>query len=110
MRELAYELKIRGVTTLTSMDVMRKTFRRLRQLEGFDSFTWPTYPYTFAEYETALKALLADLKAIVTTFSGDVPLAHALGRLNRNMPADETHRSSRSEMLVSVVSVPAELG
>lgn len=118
--ELSYELRIRGVTTLTTMDTMRKTFRRLRKLEKSDSFVWPKYPCEFAEDEVALKAVIAELETLISTFSGGTTsseykkvgtkLAYAMGRLNRSLPTNETQRASRSEMLVSLVGLSSELG
>lgn len=117
--ELVYELQIRGVTTVTVVEEMRRTLRQLRKLEKSENFTWPDYPFTFKDDETALKAKLTELEGLVDKFTGGVDssdfkkistkLTHAVGRLNRSAPTTDNERKSRSTLLVSFLQLSSKL-
>ncbi|KAG5894283.1 hypothetical protein JTB14_007428 [Gonioctena quinquepunctata] len=54
--ELSYELDIRGITGLTTVDSMRKSLRNLLKLEkAGTSLTFPSYPFTFDEDSVSTK-------------------------------------------------------
>lgn len=117
--ELTYELRIRGVTTVTTVDSMRRTLRQLRRIENSESFHWPVYPYKFTEDSEALKNKLQELEGLVKSFSGgatspeylkiSTKLGHAIGRVNRSVPVSEEDSGARSGLLVSFLGLSSTL-
>lgn len=117
--ELAYELAIRGVTTLTTVDAMRKTLRPLVKVEKLKTFVWPVYPFAFADDVAALKAKDAEIRDLIHDFGGgetspefkkiQTKLCHAMGRLNRGVPASDADRTAKSDLLVSLTGLSVAL-
>ncbi|KAG5879705.1 hypothetical protein JTB14_008531 [Gonioctena quinquepunctata] len=68
--ELSYELDIRGITGLTTVDSMRKSLRNLLKLEkAGTSLTFPSYPFTFDEDSVYIERKISEIEILVTDFS-----------------------------------------
>ncbi|KAG5876099.1 hypothetical protein JTB14_005112 [Gonioctena quinquepunctata] len=68
--ELSYELDIRGITGLTTVDSMRKSLRNLLKLEkAGTSLTFPSYPFTFDEDSVYIERKISEIEMLVTDFS-----------------------------------------
>ncbi|KAK9731669.1 Zinc knuckle [Popillia japonica] len=119
--ELAYELAILGVTTVTTVEEMRKTLRRMRKLAKHGSFVRPAHPFTVAVDLAALTGLSTEIKALLDTFAGsrasteykkleaklshatklEAKLSHATGRLGRVVASTEEEKEQVSRLLVA---------
>ncbi|KAK9700984.1 Reverse transcriptase (RNA-dependent DNA polymerase) [Popillia japonica] len=62
--ELAYELAILGVTTVTTVEEMRKTLRRMRKLAKHGSFVRPAHPFTVAVDLAAMRKTLRRMRKL----------------------------------------------
>ncbi|KAG5888969.1 hypothetical protein JTB14_002554 [Gonioctena quinquepunctata] len=63
--ELSYELDIRGITGLTTVDSMRKSLRNLLKLEkAGTSLTFPSYPFTFDEDSVYIERKISEIEMV----------------------------------------------
>lgn len=110
--ELAYELAVLGVTTVTTVDDMRATLRRMRRLAKHESFVRPAHPYTVAEDIAALTQLSTEIKSLLDLFAGSrtssefkkikAKLAHATGRVGCIVATTADERQQVSRILVEI--------
>lgn len=117
--EIAYELAILGVTTISDMGEMRKTLRRLRKLQKSASFVSPKYPFTYEQDVEALEAKVKEIQALIDSFSDSskssgyqkisTKLTHATSRLNRCQATSDEQRQQVSQMLVSFTGMCTQL-
>ncbi|KAK9703179.1 Zinc knuckle [Popillia japonica] len=107
--ELAYELKVRGVTDITTVSEMRSTLRHLRRLERTLDYVPPSYPFTFAEDKAAIESNIDEITQLITDFSNTMTspefkkiatkIAHSISRTNRSQP-NASLASEKSQLLV----------
>lgn len=117
--ELAYELAIRGITNVSTVDQSRKTLRNLLKLERQATpIDYPEYPFDFEEDSDALKGKITDITDWLKDFDGSdtnlskkifSKIAHALGRVNRSVPENSTQKSEKSELIINILNVKAQL-
>jgi hypothetical protein len=69
--ELVYELAVRGLTEVGTVEQMRKTLRNLLRMEhGPNPLSYPAHPFTVAEDLAALTQKAEEIKALVDDFDG----------------------------------------
>lgn len=117
--DLIYELRVRGVTEVTTVDHMRQMLRQLVRLPATSSFVLPPYPFTFAEDVEAVTARIATVTSAIESFSGDcksteylkltTTLAFLYGRVNRMPAAGPEEESRRSALLVKLINLSSQL-
>lgn len=117
--ELIYELAIRGVTDIGTVDIMRKTLRNLLKLEREGTaIDYPKYPFTFEEDSTALSDKIKEIKDCIADFDGSnqgvykkifSKYAFALNRVNLCSAVDAASKSIRSKLLVDIVNLKSDL-
>src|ERR1044072_3544486 len=103
--ELVYELKIRGITSELTVDVMRSTLRELKKLEPSSGFIPPTYPFSYADDKASIELKLLELEPIVENFADlrtspsfrqiSSKIAHLLARTSKSQPTTEEEKASR---------------
>lgn len=117
--ELVYELAIRGLTDVGTVDVMRKTLRNILnlELEG-SSVDYPTYPFTVQEDFTALRAKVTEIKGLIENFDGANQATYkkifskyacALGRVNHVTPVESEDKITKSKLLVEILNIRSDL-
>lgn len=117
--ELAYQLKIRGVTDESTVDIMRSTLRGLVKLQKSASFVAPKYPFSFDEDKVAIKAGLSEIQTLVTNFTGTAAssefakitakISHYVIRANNSLPTNDVEQNDRSTFLVQLVTLSSQL-
>ncbi|KAJ8977802.1 hypothetical protein NQ317_000059 [Molorchus minor] len=117
--ELLYELAIRGVDGVTTVDVMRKTLRALLKLEkDGSSIDYPSYPFSFDEDRAALFSKITEINALIQEFDGShdatykkifSKYAYALGRVNRSKSSTDDEQKIRSKLIVDILGLKSDL-
>lgn len=117
--ELIYELSIRGITEVSTVEVMRKTLRNLLRLEREGtSIDYPAYPFSFQQDSLALTNKIAEIKDLIQNFDGSCQAvykkifskyAFALGRINRSIAHETEDKLIRSKLLVDIVNLKSDL-
>lgn len=117
--DLAYELKIRGIDEVTTIESMRKSLRLLLKLEKNPSFVLPKYPFKFEEDQTAIGKQITDIKTLLGTFADlkvskdykkiETKILHTIGRVNRSLAVSTEQRSIKSQFLVQLVTLQSDL-
>lgn len=117
--ELKYELSVRGIADVATVETMRKVLRSLLKLEREGTpLDYPSYPFTFQEDQTALEEKVEEIMSLIHEFDGSVEttykkifskFAYALDRVNRVKAATDADRKVRSELLVAVLNLKSDL-
>lgn len=117
--ELAYELAIRGITKVKTVDDMRKTLRQLLRLEKENnSLAYPSYPFEYTADSNALTAKLKEIQELFDNFDGSdqglhkkllSKLAHSIGRINISLPKTDEELKNRSELLVEFLTLKSDV-
>lgn len=117
--ELSYELAIRGITNVGTVEVMRKTLRNLLKLESEGTpISYPAYPFEFEVDSTALRELITVINDLIQNFDGSSEssykkifskYAFALGRVNRCTPLNEEQNAIKSNLLVDIINLKSDL-
>ncbi|KAK4887072.1 hypothetical protein RN001_003343 [Aquatica leii] len=117
--ELVYELVIRGISELDTVDAMRKTLRSLLRLEREgQSLDYPAYPFKVAEDIKELNDKVSEMQALLHDFDGSnqnthkkllSKYAYALGRANRVVPDNESDKLQKSKVLVAILNFKSDL-
>jgi hypothetical protein len=117
--ELVYELAIRGLTDVGTVEQMRKTLRTLLRLERESNpLVYPVHPYDTATDVTALNNKIRELQSLIDEFDGSTDtvhrkllskLAHALGRANRIKPSTPEERKSSSKIIVTLLNFKTDI-
>lgn len=117
--ELGYELAIRGLTDVGTVEVMRTTLRNMLKLEREgNSVDYPDHPYTEQEDFTAIKAKITEVRGLIESFDGAnqaiykkifSKYAYALGRINRVSPAETEDKAMKSKLLVEILNLRSDL-
>ncbi|KAK4877550.1 hypothetical protein RN001_010056 [Aquatica leii] len=117
--ELVYELVIRGISELDTVDAMRKTLRSLLRLEREgQSLDYPAYPFKVAEDIKELNDKVSEMQALLQDFDGSnqntykkllSKYAYALGRANRVLPDNESDKLQKSKVLVAILNFKSDL-
>lgn len=117
--ELTYELQVRGASCSGTVTSMRRTLSKLLKLERSEKWEWPKHPFTFEDDAKYLEAKITEINTLIDSFVGDLvsveflkincKLLHAIGCVNRSMPADDDQRVSQSKLLVTLVELSAKL-
>lgn len=116
--ELVYELKVRGLQEGTVED-MRKWLSKARRLERKgSSFTYPEYPYTFAEDRNAVDGKVTELEQEIADFDGvrgsgtalrvETKLAHVAGRADRMKATNADEKKEKSILLSKLMGLIAD--
>ncbi|KAG5865599.1 hypothetical protein JTB14_015089 [Gonioctena quinquepunctata] len=118
--ELSYELDIRGITGLTTVDSMRKSLRNLLKLEkAGTSLTFPSYPFTFDEDSVYIDRKISEIEILVTDFSDSETsssfskiyskLLHVFERTERSVSTKDEEHSKRSTFLIKLLELKLNL-
>ncbi|KAG5862597.1 hypothetical protein JTB14_017174 [Gonioctena quinquepunctata] len=118
--ELSYELDIRGITGLTTVDSMRKSLRNLLKLEkAGTSLTFPSYPFTFDEDSVYIERKISEIEILVTDFSDSETsssfskiyskLLHVFERTERSVSTKDEEHSKRSTFLIKLLDLKLNL-
>jgi hypothetical protein len=117
--ELVYELAVRGLTEVGTVEQMRKTLRNLLRMErGPNPLSYPAHPFTVAEDLAALTQKAEEIKALVDDFDGISEtgrkkilskLACALGRANTVRSAETVNQSAISKIVVSLLNSNSDM-
>ncbi|KAG5877256.1 hypothetical protein JTB14_002088 [Gonioctena quinquepunctata] len=118
--ELSYELDIRGITGLTTVDSMRKSLRNLLKLEkAGTSLTFPSYPFTFDEDSVYIERKISEIEILVTDFSDSETsssfskiyskLLHVFERTERSVSTKDEEYSKRSTFLIKLLDLKLNL-
>ncbi|KAG5885433.1 hypothetical protein JTB14_016827 [Gonioctena quinquepunctata] len=118
--ELSYELDIRGITGLTTVDSMRKSLRNLLKLEkAGTSLTFPSYPFTFDEDSVYIERKISEIEILVTDFSDSETsssfskiyskLLHVFERTERSVSTKDEEHSKRSTFLIKLLELKLNL-
>ena len=118
--ELAYELLVRGITGVETVDQMRKSLRSLLKLERASSpLEYPVYSIKFDEDVTVLRDKSVEIRELLDCFEGerDGPahlkilskLAWGLGRANRSQPKSPEEKSAKSLLIVELLNLHSEV-
>ncbi|KAK4884186.1 hypothetical protein RN001_000457 [Aquatica leii] len=117
--ELVYELVIRGISELDTVDAMRKTLRSLLRLEREgQSLDYPAYPFKVAEDIKELNDKVSEMQALLQDFDGSnqntykkllSKYAYALGRANRVVPDNESDKLQKSKVWVAILNFKSDL-
>jgi hypothetical protein len=117
--ELVYELAVRGLTEVGTVEQMRKTLRNLLRMErGPNPLSYPAHPFTVAEDLAALTQKAEEMKALVDDFDGISEtgrkkilskLACALGRANTVRSAETVSQTAISKIVVSLLNSNSDM-
>lgn len=117
--ELIYELKIRGIDEVGTVEEMRKSLRALLRLEKNSSFTVPAYPFAFDVDYAALLNQITDITTLVNNFSDvktsyafkkiESKICHSLGRVNRCQPTNDDQIKLRSQVMLKLATLESDL-
>lgn len=122
--EITYELRIRGISTLSNVSDMRKSLRNLLKLEHETShqsspLRYPKYPFSFKEDMTYVLAKVNELETLIKDFADDenssmyekitTKLAHTFQRVNRAIATEDTEFAERQQVLISVMNLHSDL-
>ncbi|KAK4873547.1 hypothetical protein RN001_015576 [Aquatica leii] len=117
--ELTYELAIRGITEVATVELMRKTLRNLLKLEREgQSLDYPSYPFTVEEDIRELQKKYSEMNKLLIGFDGAdqntyrkllTKYAYALGRVNRLLPTTADEKSQKSKLLVEILNFKSDL-
>ncbi|GLV33414.1 hypothetical protein CBL_20155, partial [Carabus blaptoides fortunei] len=103
-----------------NMKLDEKPLRSLLKLEKSNtSLSHPDYPYTYEEYLEALNATIAELRALITPFNDNssstafkkvsTKIAHAFGRADRMKAETSEQRTSRSQLVVQLITLWSDI-
>ena len=117
--ELEYELEIRGIKDLTSVDEMRKALRRWLHLEKMGKLSPLKLEGLDGQVEVQkCKQKITEVNELISNFRGerldsmwrkiDTKLMHLLNRIER-ISGDATVKSEKSELLKDVLKSMEEL-
>jgi hypothetical protein len=117
--ELVYELAIRGLTDVGTVEQMRKTLRTLLRLERESNpLVYLVHPYDTATDVIALNNKIRELQSLIDEFDGSTDtvhrkllskLAHALGRATRIKPSTPEERKSSSKIIVTLLNFKTDI-
>ncbi|KAG5883462.1 hypothetical protein JTB14_030884 [Gonioctena quinquepunctata] len=118
--ELSYELDIRGITGLTTVDSMRKSIRNLLKLEkAGTSLTFLSYPFTFDKNSVYIERKISEIEILITDFSDSETsssfsniyskLLHVFERTARSVPTKDEEHSKRSTFLIKLLELKSNL-
>lgn len=107
--ELEYELKVRGIKIGTVEEMRSSLAATLRLEKDNESFSYPAYPFTFKQDETAILAKCKELETAVSKLVGkpgaaeeselQTRITHVLGRIDRMVTGDdEDSKTIKSEL------------
>lgn len=118
--ELEYELNVRGITDISSVEEMRKCLRRVLKLEK--NGTVMIRPISPANIQTELGMIvnkMTEIKTLIETFEGakldsdyrkiDTKLCHLLGRTERIQSEEPEVMKERSHILKEILCAMEEL-
>lgn len=118
--DLEYELTIRGAPVQPSVPDMRRLYRQLlRVTKASTSYTKPTYPYTYEQDSTAIKAKFTTIENLIRDFTGtrtsseyrkiSTALAFVSGRIDNAQPESEAETKERAGFSIKVAELAAQL-
>lgn len=117
--ELSYELAIRGVTNVSTVEQSRKTLRSLLKLEREATpIDYPAYPFSFADDTAALNAKIEEVEDILNDFDGEEistrkkmfsKIAYLLGRINKCNASTAAEKATRSGIMVKILNLKSDL-
>ncbi|KAJ8939507.1 hypothetical protein NQ314_011113 [Rhamnusium bicolor] len=119
--ELTYELKIRGLENVGTMEQMRSTLRRMLKLErSGDSLTYPDYSLDYNEEVKNTEDKIKEIEDLIKNLNtgGDsgqykkivAKATHVLMRVDRIKATDDDRRKQRSQLLAKVLQLQEDLG
>lgn len=116
--ELEYELRIRGVTDLSTVVHMRRTLRNLRKLTQHSS-QFPTYPFAFPVDSAAIRNKLDEISTLLSTFTTGRDsaeyrkitnkLAFVWSRIQNSQPTSEAEKDGKTAFTVEVAQLTTSL-
>lgn len=116
--ELSYELLIRGLTDVGSVDQMRKTLRSLLKLESEGSpVEYPPYSILFNVDHTQLLLLCDEIESLLEDFDGfsrtdsdkiSAKINFALRRFNKSNPQSNEDNVLKSRVLIRILNLKSD--
>lgn len=115
-QELTYELKIRGLVDVGSVDQMRDCLRNLMRLENTDnSLTYPEYECIFEEDAKVLDAKAKEINDLVDDLDSgrksgpalkiETKIAHTLKRCDRLRAVEDTQVKQKSALIARIMQL-----
>uniref|UniRef100_A0A1Y1KZF6 CCHC-type domain-containing protein n=1 Tax=Photinus pyralis TaxID=7054 RepID=A0A1Y1KZF6_PHOPY len=113
--ELIYELTVKGITEVATVEEMRKSLRRLLKLEKEgQSFTYPEYPFSVEDDLRALSDKITELENLLQDFDGSdenlgkkisTKINFAINRADKIIPQSTEGKNKKSRIMIAILNV-----